>query len=629
MRELRAVGGRAGAAGRGRRAGIVVTVAGRPVAQLGPLDPSTRDVTIDDLVARGLVVRARRGDRPAPTSQIAGPAPASTGSSPRSAALADDAGARHHRPARPLPAPARTDGSCSRHGRRPRLVRVGARPERGAGAGRPHRGRPLHAWIASAGPVRDDWDRIHVVPVDAALPRPRRRARSHATARDRRRASTSPPPTGSPGRSLRHLRPRPDPRRARPRLRRRVRLTPIRPRRSGPPGHSVFRAFGRGMLPAMTFGPSRPRRRIVQRPDHADTFATVAQSDRSWTEKVCAMAARHGRRDPARRSAWASTRTAACSTRTRASAAGRAVDGPRQPPAVARRRATRRRADPLRGARAAAVDPVQPRRERRACRSRSSGRSRPRVPAALEQHEHHRSRDGLRLDADIVRYHQIGTASGWVEIDGERTELATTLGVDPRPLVGRPLHGRRRRPTTSRTRPARRRVDGRDLVAGAVRAAGRHALRRSTSTTSGTRRGLGAHRAPRRLRAPRRPSRAVRRARAELVGPRRQPPPASAASSRARWPTARPGRSPSPPSATPASTSAPGSTSASTATGTASGAATCTSTASTSPTARTSTTARRIHQFRDCLVRVDDPVGGGTGFGNLQSIFAGAHPRSA
>src|SRR3954470_11029675 len=45
------------------------------------------------------------------------------------------------------------------------------------------------------------------------------------------------------------------------------------------------------------------------------------------------------------------------------------------------------------------------------------------VPPALEQREHHRSRDGFRLDADIVRYHQSGTASGWAEIDGVRSEL--------------------------------------------------------------------------------------------------------------------------------------------------------------------------------------------------------------
>ncbi|HEY5078040.1 MAG TPA: hypothetical protein VIJ48_11085, partial [Acidimicrobiia bacterium] len=37
--------------------------------------------------------------------------------------------------------------------------------------------------------------------------------------------------------------------------------------------------------------------------------------------------------------------------------------------------------------------------------------------------------------------------------------------------------------------------------------------------------------------------------------------------------------------------------------------------------------ARRLHQLRDCIVRVDDPVGGGVGTGNLQSIFAGPHPE--
>ena len=37
--------------------------------------------------------------------------------------------------------------------------------------------------------------------------------------------------------------------------------------------------------------------------------------------------------------------------------------------------------------------------------------------------------------------------------------------------------------------------------------------------------------------------------------------------------------------------------------------------------------ARRLHQLRDCIVRVDDPVGGGVGVGNLQSLFAGPHPE--
>jgi hypothetical protein len=54
------------------------------------------------------------------------------------------------------------------------------------------------------------------------------------------------------------------------------------------------------------------------------------------------------------------------------------------------------------------------------------------VPCALENREHHRSRDGLRLDADIVRYHQIGTATGWVEVDGQRYELDDATSVSTR-----------------------------------------------------------------------------------------------------------------------------------------------------------------------------------------------------
>ncbi len=50
-------------AGSGER--MVITIAGRPVAQLGPVEPADAAVTIDDLVARGLVEPARRGDRPA------------------------------------------------------------------------------------------------------------------------------------------------------------------------------------------------------------------------------------------------------------------------------------------------------------------------------------------------------------------------------------------------------------------------------------------------------------------------------------------------------------------------------------------------------------------------------------
>lgn len=55
-------------AGAGER--IVITIAGRPVAQLGPVGPATAEVTIDDLVARGLLDPARRGDRPAESAVL-------------------------------------------------------------------------------------------------------------------------------------------------------------------------------------------------------------------------------------------------------------------------------------------------------------------------------------------------------------------------------------------------------------------------------------------------------------------------------------------------------------------------------------------------------------------------------
>jgi prevent-host-death family protein len=50
---------------------IVVTVGGRPVAQLGPVETAAHEEpTVEDLVARGLLVRARRDDRPAPTLTV-------------------------------------------------------------------------------------------------------------------------------------------------------------------------------------------------------------------------------------------------------------------------------------------------------------------------------------------------------------------------------------------------------------------------------------------------------------------------------------------------------------------------------------------------------------------------------
>lgn len=50
-------------AGQGER--VVITVDGRPVAQLGPIE-SADTVSLDGLAARGLLVLPRRADRPPP-----------------------------------------------------------------------------------------------------------------------------------------------------------------------------------------------------------------------------------------------------------------------------------------------------------------------------------------------------------------------------------------------------------------------------------------------------------------------------------------------------------------------------------------------------------------------------------
>lgn len=45
------------------------------------------------------------------------------------------------------------------------------------------------------------------------------------------------------------------------------------------------------------------------------------------------------------------------------------------------------------------------------------------VPAHMENRERRRSRDPSRPDEDLVRYHQVGVPSGWVELEGERHEI--------------------------------------------------------------------------------------------------------------------------------------------------------------------------------------------------------------
>jgi hypothetical protein len=54
------------------------------------------------------------------------------------------------------------------------------------------------------------------------------------------------------------------------------------------------------------------------------------------------------------------------------------------------------------------------------------------VPPFLEDREIHRSRDGSRRDADLIRFHQSGVASGWVEVEGQQTEIEPMLWTSTR-----------------------------------------------------------------------------------------------------------------------------------------------------------------------------------------------------
>ncbi|MEZ5382000.1 MAG: hypothetical protein R2754_09420 [Microthrixaceae bacterium] len=54
------------------------------------------------------------------------------------------------------------------------------------------------------------------------------------------------------------------------------------------------------------------------------------------------------------------------------------------------------------------------------------------LPPQSEERTHQRTPLGYRVSAELVRYHQIGVASGWVELDGERTEFSNADWVSTR-----------------------------------------------------------------------------------------------------------------------------------------------------------------------------------------------------
>jgi hypothetical protein len=69
-------------------------------------------------------------------------------------------------------------------------------------------------------------------------------------------------------------------------------------------------------------------------------------------------------------------------------------------------------------------------------------------PPALEERWPDRSPDGYRVSHDVLRYHQVGVAEGWVDVDGARTLITPESWISirdhswgVRPGVGLPIPG--------------------------------------------------------------------------------------------------------------------------------------------------------------------------------------------
>jgi hypothetical protein len=176
-----------------------------------------------------------------------------------------------------------------------------------------------------------------------------------------------------------------------------------------------------------------------------DTFATVQQSDYSWTEKVCGMAAA---RDGSLQIGFGFGKYQNRNVLDAYGGVSRGVEqwtvrasrelapdpetiavGPLHYDVIEPLQQVRIRLDP---------NPTQP----IAFDIRFAGV----VPCALEDREDRRTLNGFRHTAQQIRYHQTGTATGWVEVAGRRTEVTPDTWVATRdhswgirPDVGVPL----------------------------------------------------------------------------------------------------------------------------------------------------------------------------------------------
>jgi len=180
----------------------------------------------------------------------------------------------------------------------------------------------------------------------------------------------------------------------------------------------------------VTLGPLVPADEFLHH-QITDTFATVGQSDRSWTEKIWAMAAardgslsigfglgkyvNRGVMDGVAGVSRGREQFTVRASRELGTTRDITAVGPIQYEIV----------EPLRRIRFV-LEPNDAQPLSFDCTMEGV------VPPQLENREVHRGADGSRIEADVVRYHQAGVAEGWVEVDGVRTDIDSTTWVATR-----------------------------------------------------------------------------------------------------------------------------------------------------------------------------------------------------
>ncbi len=162
-----------------------------------------------------------------------------------------------------------------------------------------------------------------------------------------------------------------------------------------------------------------------------DTFARVSQSDRSWTEKIWAMAAA---RDGSLSVAFGLGKYVNRNVMDGFAGVSRGTE--QWTVRSSRRLSSQLERNDVGPIGYEIIEPLRRTRYRLATNDivpisfdlEIEGVA----PPAMEERETHISRSRSRIDADIMRFHQSGVARGWVDIDGDRHEVDDLLWVGAR-----------------------------------------------------------------------------------------------------------------------------------------------------------------------------------------------------